>query len=388
MAADSLVNQIKSTFIEKFSSGNFLLINAPGRINLIGEHTDYNHGFVLPGAIDKSIVFGMGRNDSNLIQIHSIKKEEFTIDIENPQFSSGPGWSKYFVAMVDEIRERKLSLGGVNCCFGGDIPIGSGMSSSAALCCGFLFGLNHLFAWNLPLLELAKIGQAAEHRVGANVGLMDQFASLFGRKDNVICLDCLDYSYQYFSLDLKGHNLILINSNVKHEIADSKYNDRRESCEFILAKLQRSNSEIRTLRDISISDLKILSKDHPQDIRPVAFVLEENRRVHETTEALVGNDLKKIGELLYQSHQGLSKEYEVSCPELDLLVELASKEESVLGARMMGGGFGGCTINLIHNKEVDLVVTRIKQKYMEETGIIAETYPVSLEDGVKLLNHE
>ena len=383
-----LINQIKSAFKKSFFEDNPLLINAPGRINLIGEHTDYNHGFVLPGAIDKSIVFGMGMNSSKRIHIRSLENEQTTIDPGKEATSFHSNWGRYFQAMVEEIRLRKLNLEGVNCCFGGDIPIGSGLSSSAALCCGFLFGLNKMFDWDLPLLELAKIGQAAEHRTGARVGLMDQFAVLHGKKDKVIYLDCLDYSYQHFPLTLNEYSLILINSNVKHELADSAYNKRRESCERILAKLQQQDSGVKTLRDVTLQDLKSFENhtEDEEDIRRVAYVLRENERVKQTTEALSQQNLNRVGALLYESHEGLSKDYQVSCPELDLLVDLAKKEEVVLGARMMGGGFGGCTINLVLSSEADATVSRIKGKYEEMTMKKPESYLVSLEEGVNLLS--
>lgn len=385
MPAVSLVNQIKSTFIKNFSSENYLVINSPGRINLIGEHTDYNHGLVLPGAIDKSIVFGIGKSNAGGIHVHSVHNESISIHSDKNQSEVNSNWGHYFESMVEEIRDRKLDLGGVNCVFGGDIPIGSGLSSSAALCCGFLFGLNALFKWNLSLFELAKIAQAAEHRIGANVGLMDQFAVMHGEKDKVIYLDCLDYSYKYFPLTLQDHVLVLINSNVKHEIATSAYNERRQSCERVLERLRKGNSQVRTLRDISIEDLKALNMDDTQDVKRVAFVLDENERVRQTTHALSKGDMSRVGELLFESHEGLCKEFMVSCPELDMLVDLARKEMAVTGARMMGGGFGGCTINLIHSQEADQVVSRIKQRYLEETQIMPESYEVSVKKGVHIM---
>ena len=381
----SIINQVKSEYKRKFKKDSPILIKAPGRINLIGEHTDYNHGFVLPGAIDKSIVFALNANNSKLIQVHSLHDEHINLFLDKQKPSIQLNWGRYFQAMVEEIRERELNLDGVNCCFGGDIPIGSGLSSSAALCSGFLFGLNRLFDWGLPLLELAIIAQAAEHRIGANVGLMDQFVVLHGEKDKVIFLDCRDYSHQFFPLDLKECTLILINSNVKHEIADSAYNDRRRSCENILSVFHQQDPQIRTLRDISHSDLKGFDRESNPDIKRVAFVLEENDRVHQTTRALSQHDFKGVGELMYESHHGLSREYQVSCTELDILVELAKRDKGVLGARMMGGGFGGCTINLISTNKVDSAVSRIKQNYFEKTRIAPASYEVSLEDGVHFL---
>jgi len=384
MPGGSIKNQVHQGFQAAFPGSNPLLIIAPGRINLIGEHTDYNHGFVLPGAIDKCIVFGIEIQQAQVIDIHSLTGEHISISLEHDPISPKESWSRYFRAIVDEIRDQSLPIRGINCFFGGDIPIGSGLSSSAALCCGFLAGLNKLLDWDLSDLELAKIAQAAEHRIGAMVGLMDQFAVLFGKKDHVILLDCLDYNYKYFPLDLKKYSLVLINSNVKHEIAGSAYNDRRASCEEVLTRLREKNPEIETLRDASMEQVES-SGSNKEDIRRVKFVFQENQRVQETTRALSKGNLPEVGQLLYASHQGLSKEYQVSCPELDWLVELTRRETGVLGARMMGGGFGGCSINLIKSSESDTIVSRILERYNKEMDITPESYPVWVEQGIHFI---
>jgi galactokinase len=374
-------NKVTSEFL-KYSDVKPVLISAPGRINIIGEHTDYNHGFVLPGAIDKRMIIALGATGDQVIKVKSLDfLEELNINLTNlPENLSG--WQGYILAIINECVSRKLVLSGFNGVFSSDIPIGAGMSSSAALCCGTISALNETFEWNLDKLEIAKIAQASEHRLGAMVGLMDQFASMYGKKQHVILLDCLDYSHSYFPLDLNDYSLVLINTNVKHQLVDSKYNDRRHSCERVLALLKDSNSDIKTLRDVSLQSLDQTNGIDPLDLRRVKYVLQENARVLRATEALKKNDLSLLGKLMYQSHAGLSNEFEVSCSELDLLVELAMEENAILGARMMGGGFGGCTINLIKTTEVESTVLRIMEKYEQQTNIKPDYYSVTIDEGV------
>jgi len=368
----------------KYADNKPVIISAPGRINLIGEHTDYNHGFVLPAAIDKRMIIALGKaSNTQNVKIKSIDfDEEVEIDLADLD-SQRKGWEGYIQAILSEVVSRNLKLEGFNAVFTSDIPLGAGMSSSAALCCGFLSALNKEFDWSLGNIEIAKMAQASEHRLGANVGLMDQFAVMYGKRDNAIFLDCRDYSHQYFPLDLKGYSLVLINTNVKHELVDSAYNDRRASCERTLAELQKKNANIKTLRDVTLQILEDNSSDiSSEDLQRVRFVINENERVQKTTKALAKGLLQEVGKLLYQSHDGLSKEYQVSCKELDLLVDLTKNEKGVLGARMMGGGFGGCTINLIKSSEADKIVSGIKEKYQEQTKIQPESYLVSVENGL------
>ncbi len=377
-------HQILAEYANYFT-GTPLLVNAPGRINLIGEHTDYNHGFVMPAAINKSLFLAMNKSDQpDTVKVRSYdydQEETFILGTSPRPFNS---WRSYVQAIFQELEARSKPLSGFNCVFGSDIPVGAGMSSSAALCCGFISGVNRLFNWELSKLEIAQIAQAAEHRIGAHVGLMDQFAVMHGKKDHVIQLDCLDYSYEYNPLKLKDLSLVLINSNVKHELVDSEYNDRRASCEKALSQLQQLRPEINTLRDVNMNDLENADFLDPTDLKRVQFVLHENYRVKLTSQALKGGRFQEVGKLLYQSHQGLSQEYQVSCPELDLLVDLTKQEQGVLGARMMGGGFGGCSINLVRHNELDDTILRIMEQYEQQTKITPESYMVSIEDGVKL----
>lgn len=378
-------NQVISAYNE-FNEGIPIVVSAPGRINIIGEHTDYNNGFVLPAAIDKRMLIALGKNEKGgTSEIRSLDfKENLVLNLsELPDKLSG--WQGYIIAVLNELRSRKLNFDSFNCVFGSDIPIGAGMSSSAALTCGIISALDEVNGWQLNKLDIAKIAQASEHRLGANVGLMDQFAVMSGKKNEVILLDCLDYSHKYFPLDLKEYSLILINTNVKHQLVASEYNDRRASCERTLALLQEANPDIKTLRDVTLDILNDAEEVSDEDKRRVGYVILENDRVLKTTLSLKDNDFKQVGELMYQSHEGLSKEYKVSCKELDLLVELAREENAVLGARMMGGGFGGCTINLIKTAAANSAVLRIMEKYKKQTDIRADYYTVCIDNGLSKL---
>ena len=378
-------NHLIHEFAE-YSAGTPVIISAPGRVNLIGEHTDYNHGFVLPAAIDKRMIIALGKNeDQDRVKLKALDfQEEFELDITKLPVKLG-GWQGYVLAIIQELNTRDLSPQGFSCVFSSNIPIGAGMSSSAALCCGIISALNVVFEWNLEKLAIARIAQASEHRLGAKVGLMDQFVVMHGKKNNAILLDCLDYNHKYFPLDLKEYSVVLINTNIKHELVESAYNDRRASCERTLALLQQNDENIKTLRDVSHEDLLLAKGIAHADLRRVGYVISENERVLKTVQALVDHDFVQVGELMYLSHAGLSNEYEVSCPELDLLVDLARKESAILGARMMGGGFGGCTINLVKTTEAESVVSKLMNEYQKQTQIQAEFYVVSIEDGVSVI---
>ncbi|MCI4668861.1 MAG: galactokinase [Bacteroidia bacterium] len=360
-------------------------IQAPGRINLIGEHTDYNHGFVFPASIDKKMYFGIthnGESGENWIWAYNLDKEAtFKSGDYNPE---GSGWEKYLQALIQIWIEKGYPSPSVRLAFGGDIPLGAGLSSSAAMGTGFIYGLSKLMGIEIDRWDIVKIAQAAEHKIGANVGIMDQFAVLFGKESHAMKLDCRDHTFDYFPVNLPNHQLVLINTKVSHSLAESAYNDRRAATERVLAFLKDQNPKIETLRDISLDGLQAYRDQiNPLDFMRVENVLEENSRVQQAAEALASNDLKSFGSLLYQSHEGLSKKYEVSCEELDILVDLAKKEEAVLGSRMMGGGFGGCTINLIEKNAAEEVAKRIMDSYKDITHLEPEVYFVSIEDGVK-----
>jgi galactokinase len=293
-------------------------------------------------------------------------------------------WDSYVQAVLREMMERGHAVQGIQCVFGGDIPIGAGLSSSAALCCGLAYGVSVLQNLNIDKREIALIGQAAEHRIGLNCGLMDQYAVLFGQADHLLCLDCRSLEFQLLPLRLEGYSLVLLNSKVKHQLAaGSGYNQRRRSCENVVATLRLYNPALKSLRDVPPNLLKANETLlDPLDCKRAKYVLGENERVMQMTGALQNNDLQSIGDLLYQSHEGLRREYEVTVPEIDLLIDLAQKEENILGARMVGGGFGGCTLNLIKTVEKEVVLQRISEAYFTETGIRPEAIEVMTGRGV------
>ncbi len=381
----TMTNRIKDHFLNRFQKPP-LLIHAPGRFNLIGEHTDYNLGFVMPGAISNHLCFALALNgDARLFEFEAMDVDEncrFTID--NILAKKEVSWDSYVQAVLHEMLERGHAVQGIQCIFGGDIPIGAGLSSSAALCCGLAYGVSVLQNLKIDKKEIALIGQAAEHRIGLNCGLMDQYAVLFGQADHLLCLDCRSLEFQLLPLQLEGHSLVLLNSKVKHQLAaGSGYNERRRSCENVVATLRLYNPALKSLRDVPSNMLKANETLlDPKDCKRARYVLNENERVMRMVEALQNNDISSIGDLLNQSHEGLRREYEVTVPEIDLLVDLAQKETGVLGARMVGGGFGGCTLNLIKTAEKDAVLQRISEAYLAETGIQPDIIEVRTGRGV------
>lgn len=381
-----MIRTIEQQYQAQFQSAP-ILIKAPGRINLIGEHTDYNNGFVMPAAIDKAMYFAMGKTrDRTAIQILSASYDQL-VTIEEEQKEQLPSWAKYLEAILAILKEQGHQIEGINCVFGGDIPIGAGLSSSAALCCGFIYGISTLFDLKMSRPEIALIAQQAEHRIGLNCGLMDQYAVLFGKENLVFCLDCKSLGFDYFPLALERHSLVLIDSKIEHELEGSPYNDRRESCERVVAYIAQTNAEVQSLRDVTIAILQAHQEGlDPLDFQRAEFVLRENERVMSMIKALEMGDFQQAGDLLFAGHEGLSKAYDVSLPEIDFLVDLARQSPDIIGARMMGGGFGGCTLNLIENKNKAATLDQIKKAYHQATGVLPEAYEVALGDGVKLLD--
>lgn len=361
-----------------------VIAQAPGRINIIGEHTDYNDGFVLPAAIDKKTIFKLCENQSpNLINIKATNlSESFSFDLTDFRRLEN-GWQNYIMGVVNELQKRGKQLRGFDAEFEGTVPIGSGMSSSASLECGFIFAINELFELNLSAHEMIKMAQAAEHNfVGIKCGIMDQFASMMGKKDQVILLDCRSLDYQYFPLELGQYQILLLDSKVSHTLASSEYNIRRADCEEGISLLKKNFPEILNLRDMNLSAL-ITQKEHLPDkiYRRCHHVVSENQRVLVASQALVNGDTSKLGKLMYGSHYSLQNDYEVSCPELDYLVQQTEDKDYVLGSRMMGGGFGGCTISIVRKNRVVEFVETVYQNYYAKYGLELDSYSVSIEDG-------
>lgn len=378
---------IKEKFYKVFSDKP-LLVEAPGRINIIGEHTDYNDGFVLPAAIDKSVKFALQKSNNSICHLIAIDiSEEFKFSINEPLVPVENQWVNYFLGVVEELKKIGKNIEGFNLMFTSDIPIGAGLSSSAAIECGFGFGLNQLFDLKVSKMDLALIGQQAEHNfAGVKCGIMDQFASLFGKQGYAMQLDCRALTYEYYPAEFDEFQLVLFDTQVKHNLADSKYNNRRSECETGLGIIKRKNENITSLRDVSLEQLEQVKKlMDPTVFNRCKYVIEENTRVEEVCKLLKVNDIKQVGCLMFETHEGLSNLYEVSCKELNFLVDVVKAYDSVIGARMMGGGFGGCTINLIKKSEVHKVVQAIEDQYLSMMDVELKVYQVSIVDGVKLI---
>ncbi|MDO7877075.1 galactokinase [Hymenobacter sp. ASUV-10] len=364
-----------------------LLVRAPGRVNLIGEHTDYNNGFVLPAAIDKEITFAIGLNKKDVIRLFAFDNDEA---VEIPVGEIKPSqtqWANYLLGVAAQFRDAGVVVPGFDCVFGGTIPMGAGLSSSAAVECGLAFGLNELLQTNFDRMKLARMAQKAEHTyAGVQCGLMDQFASLFGRPGQVVRLDCRSTEYTYFPFDVSHYHLVLCNSGVKHALADSEYNTRRQECERGVALLQRHYPAVQSLRDATEEQIEAHRAELGDVVyRRCLYVVQENARVVAACEALAANDMSAFGQLMYGSHAGLRDNYEVSCPELDKLVEIAQGQTGVLGSRMMGGGFGGCTINLVEAEHVAAFVATTSAAFLSFYRRGLETYQTSIVGGVSEL---
>jgi galactokinase len=354
-------------------------VESPGRINLIGEHTDYNHGFVMPTAIDKKIYFELRKNNTSTAC--SIYSETFNtrlnFDLQVFEKSSST-WENYILGVVNELQKSKKKLEGFDCFIKSELPIGAGISSSAALECGLASGLNKLFDLNLSKQEIVNLSQAAENNfVGSQCGIMDQYASVMSTKDHLILLDCLSLEAEFIPANFKSCKILLINSKVSHSIAESEYNTRRKECESALEIIRDRNKEVKTLRDVTLELLdsckSLLSE---KQTNRVLYVLQENKRVLAAVDLLKCGDLHAFGKLMYQSHYGLRDLYEVSCKELNFLVNFSEEKEFIYGSRMMGGGFGGCTINLIEEAHIANFSAEVKTVYQKEFNIIPEMITV------------
>ncbi len=380
------VSALTSAFQQRFGAAPDLLLRAPGRINLIGEHTDYNDGLVLPAAIDQEIRFALRLNGTDRIRLAALDFDaEYEVAVADIAPIPNGHWANYQLGVVASLLQRGATVPGFDCAFGGDIPSGAGLSSSAAAECGVAWGLNKLLDLKLDTMALAHVAQQAEHEYAKVMcGLMDQFASLFGRAGHVVELDCRSLEYAYFPFDTADCRLVLCNSGVKHALGDSEYNTRREECARGVKIMQKRNSAIKSLRDATLADIEA-DKDELGEVveKRCRYVVEENQRVRDLTARLAEHQsLAKVGELLYASHAGLSDLYQVSCAELDTLVELSRQAPGCYGARMMGGGFGGCTLNLVATNQVKEFLTHMKQGYHNELGLKLDTYVTTLADGV------
>ena len=361
------IEHVRSRFIKHFDGKTGNIYFSPGRINLIGEHTDYNGGFVFPGAVDTGIMAEVRPNGLNTVMCYSIDlKDRVEFKVDDPV---GPraSWARYIYGIVQEMKKLGVDVKGFNTAFSGNVPLGAGMSSSAALESCFACALNDLFGDNkVSKWDMVLAGQATEHNYcGVNCGIMDQFASVFGQEGKLMRLDCRSREFEYFPFEPKGYKLVLVNSCVKHELAGSPYNDRRNSCENVVKHIaaKHPGETKETLRDCTWEELEeVKAEVSAEDYKRAHFVLGEKDRVLAVCDALVAGDYETVGKKMYETHEGLSKEYEVSCEELDYLNDIA-KENGVTGSRIMGGGFGGCTINLVKDEIYDKFIADVKDKY-------------------------
>ena len=380
----TFINNISQTYKRLYSSDP-ILVKSPGRINIIGEHTDYNDGFVLPAAINKGIVAALGKSKNDYCSVFaSDLNEKFEFIPENIEAVPNGNWRNYILGIVGELQKKGINTPPFNLVFGGDIPNGAGLSSSAALENSVVFGLNELFDLGLKKEEMILISQMAEHHyVGVRCGIMDQFSSMFGEKEHAILLDCRTQKAKSIKIDFEDYELLLINTNVTHKLVDAEYNDRRNICEKVAGLLN-----LKALRDATQAHLNaiknLLSED---EFQKALYIIQENDRVLKAAKRIAENNIEGLGELLFEAHVGAQFQFKISCEELDFLVEKARHNPSVIGARMMGGGFGGCTINIVKKDELqnyaDTTSAAYKQQFKKDCSI----YYISVEEGTHLINN-
>ena len=377
--------KIHSKFLSQFGEGGVFYASA-GRINLIGEHTDYNGGYVFPGAIDKGIMAEIKPNGTEKVRLYSLDYDASVIFGLEEADKPVEAWARYIFGVCRETIKRGGKVAGFDAVFAGDVPLGAGLSSSAALESCFAFAINDLNHNGLDLFELARIGQSTEHNYcGVKCGIMDQFASCFGKKGQLIRLNCKTLEHQYFPFNPEGYKLVLLDTCVKHELASSAYNYRRQSCERAAAAIRQNHPEVEFLSDSKRVWLdEVRDKITEEDFIRAEYVIGEVQRVLDVCDALERGDYETVGEMMYQTHFGLSRLYEVSCPELDFLAKLARKME-VTGSRVMGGGFGGCTINLVKDSLYDSFIAAAKEQYKAQFGIDLKVYDVVISDGARKL---
>ncbi|MDR0748916.1 MAG: galactokinase [Tannerellaceae bacterium] len=380
------IEKVRTGFAEHFNGAAGAVYTSPGRINLIGEHTDYNGGFVFPGAIDKGMVAEIKLNGTDKVRAVALDLNETAEFGLNENDLPAQGWAKYIFGVCREIIKRGGKISGFDTAFSGDVPLGAGMSSSAALESVYAFALNDLFSLGIDKFELAKTGQATEHNyVGVMCGIMDQFASIFGKEGSLMLLDCRSLEHKYFPFSPAGYKLVLLDSAVKHELADSAYNKRRQSCERVAATIRQTHPEVAFLRDATMEMLnEVKGEVSEEDYMRAEYVIEEVQRVMDVCAALEKGDYETVGDRMYKTHHGMSKLYEVSCEELDFLNGIA-KKCGVTGSRVMGGGFGGCIINLVKEELYDNFVKEAFRAYKDRFGHEPKLYDVVISDGARRL---
>ncbi|MEJ5995673.1 galactokinase [Pedobacter sp. Du54] len=379
-------DSVKRAFVKHFKHAP-IIVKSPGRINIIGEHTDYNSGYMLPAAIDKAIYVAVSRRSDHEIHLFSESYAEMVKSSIFALTKSDKNWANYILGVADQLQKWDYKIGGFNLYITGDVPLGAGLSPSAAGACATTYALVELFSLSVPKLDIARIAQKAEQTfAGVNFGVMDQFASVFGKKGNAILLDCKSLKCQYIPLKLEGYKLVLLNTNVKHSLANSAYNRRRQQCEQGVAWIKANVSKVNTLRDVNVKMLDKYVKTKDVDVyQKCRFVVEENERVLAAITHIENGNLRGLGQAMFETHDGLSRAFRVSCEELDFLVELVKNLPYVLGARMMGGGFGSCTLNLVEAGKVNEFIENLQKAYAAEFLIKLDAYCVEIGDGTTLV---
>ncbi len=387
MINESLVENLTDEFKRTFRQ-NPLIVRSPGRVNIIGEHTDYNEGYVLPAAIDKACYLAIGlRKDQDIHLVAKDLNQSNVTSLSHIKPAPDGGWPNYILGVVAQLQHRGIAVPGFNAVVSSDIPIGAGLSSSAALECATAFALDALSGARLTRLEMVKMAQKAEHEyAGVQCGIMDQFASMLGKKDHVIRLDCRTLAYDYIPFKLEGLKILLLNTNVKHALASSEYNTRRKECEQAVEWVRAHIPGVNALRDITegMLDRYVRPKDQNIDAR-ARFVVQEIARLTIGCEDLAQGHVRALGEKMFATHYGLQDMYQVSCPELDFLVNAVAHKKEVIGARMMGGGFGGCTINLVEEQAIPELIRELKPLYERQTNLPLSYYITSIEDGTTII---
>jgi galactokinase len=376
-----MANDVAKKFNDIFHEDPQLFFS-PGRINLIGEHVDYNNGFVMPGAVDQGVWYAVTANNSNNIHVHSADlNEELQLSLNDVHKIKG--WKNYILGVVDQLQKRNSRIGGFNAVFGGNLSIGAGMSSSAAVECGLAVALNEVFQLNISRVDIAIICQKAEHTFpGVMCGIMDQFANMMGVKDHVLLLDCDSLQYEKLPFDMKDYAIVLINSKVHHELAGGEYNKRRSQCEEGLQILKSQYPSVNNFRDVKSEYVEEQKKFLGEEVyMRCLYVTQEIERTQQAAQFLRKGDMESFGKLMFQTHEGLSKLYNVSCPELDFLVQEAKHFPEIIGSRLMGGGFGGCTINIVLKNDAEKISEQVMERYKKEFNIQSEMYRVNLTDG-------